>query len=374
MSPKEYDQMVEHLASEIVDSAFEKTAKAKEKRIDALEKAEAKKYHKKLMNADLDRIEAREAKAKINTQIKNAKKNGDSEALAGLKAQKKQERAKGRSAVIKQLNPGNHIMRWGEDVKSAPSRAAGLIGSFAGGPVGTIVGGSIQRASNLDKRVAHNRALQKEMARRAESQKTAEEMIVDFAFEKEAGEKAAAGKVWDGIKGAVNAPGKAIAGALDKKRQGIVLPPEYDAKKYGKAKRIEAARDFANKHQWIPAAAGATALAGAGIAAAAAAKRKKAKKEEAQEKAAAYYDDAIMWKEAAANVWAYADELGEDYADEAILLKDAAEEVFDEASAQEEAAVNVYNDIEDAFAEDADYEDADEAGYEEEEFVEDDEA
>lgn len=39
------------------------------------------------------------------------------------------------------------------------------------------------------------------------------------------------------------------------------------------------------------------------------------------------------------------------------MMKSAATEAYFDAEAQEEAAINVFNDIEDAYAEDADYED-----------------
>ena len=98
-------------------------------------------------------------------------------------------------------------------------------------------------------------------------------------------------------------------------------------------------------------------LAGAGIAAGTAAgihaaKKLKAKKEkeQAQEKAAAYYEEALLIKEAAENVFAYADNFDSDYERE--LMKTAATEAYLDAEAQEEAAINVYNDIEEAFAED----------------------
>ena len=348
MSPKEYNQMVEHLASEIVDSAFEKEATARKGRIENyLEAYRQGEANKKLFHANMDMSDARQRLADANEKKKVAKISHDGKGVSDANKERREAKRVARKAAITRANP---ITNWQARMERESN--------------GNWLPGFGKRQDRIS---AQNTALQEYMAERSKkSQKTAEEMIVDFAFEKEAGIKDVAGKVMDTVSKPVESFGKYIHGKNVTK--GVGPAGITDAKAYKAGKRGAAVGRYIQEHAKgiTGTIAGTAALTGAGIAAAAAAKRKKAKKEEAQEKAAAYYDDAIMWKEAATNVWAYADELGEDYADEAVLLKNAAEEVFDEASAQEEAAVNVYNDIEDAFADDADYE--------EEDFAEDDEA
>ena len=118
------------------------------------------------------------------------------------------------------------------------------------------------------------------------------------------------------------------------------------------------------KHPYLTTAAVAAPVVAASSIAAY--KHRKKKKEEAQEHVAAYWEEAQLWKEAANNVWEYADYCEDEY--EAELLKNAAEEVYDEAEAQAEAAENVFDAIENGetedfggtdadYAEDGDYED-----------------
>jgi hypothetical protein len=159
MSPKEYNQMVEHLASEIVDSAFEKEAAPRLKRIKGAEKAYSSESNKKLLNAEIDRDESRIRRAEIRAELKKAKVNGDADKQEQLRNEMSKEKRKKWRAIGTQANPINFWGAKAEHMKNNPT------GYFL------PTNGYLFDANAARSKVKHDLVA-------ARSQKTAEEMIV----------------------------------------------------------------------------------------------------------------------------------------------------------------------------------------------------
>ena len=332
MRPEEYDIMVEKLADEIIGDVFEKEAAAKSDRIADYENFySTNKSARKLINANLDAHDLHVQRAEIRDKIKAAKKAKDDEALA---------KAKGEKAI----NTRDRIRNWGK--RNNPLTAMGVAYGSLGARPGTTIARSLTLNPAIglnDQKAGAQKAI--DAIREERKEKTAEEMIIEYAFEKEASLKdvindAKAKSREKAYEKMVNDPNSPLYSAPTGKAKATYSTP-IDGKNTMKDSVAEAGK-FIKKHPYATAATVAIpTAAGVGLAAY---KHHKKKKEEAKEKVAAYWEDAMMWKEAAENVWAYASECEDEY--DAELLKNAAEEVFDEAEAQAQAAENIFEAIE----------------------------
>lgn len=339
MRPEEYDIMVEKLADEIIGDVFEKEAAAKSDRIADYENFySTNKSARKLINAELDRKELHENRATIRDKIKKAKVNRDDEALEAARKEKSENTAKRIANWGTRNNPiTNMKANFGANMARPGTMAARAL--LANPTLGLSA-----RIGYNDQEVGLERA--KDAIRKERAQKTAEEMIMEYAFEKEASLKdvikdAKAKSREKAYEKMVNDPNSPLYSAPTGKAKATYSTP-VDYKNTIKDNAAEVGK-FIKKHPYGTAAAVAIPTA-AGVGLVAYKHHKKKKEEEAKEKVAAYWEDAMMWKEAAENVWAYASECEDEY--DAELLKNAAEEVFDEAEAQAQAAENIFEAIE----------------------------
>ena len=333
MRPEEYDIMVEKLADEIIGDVFEKEAAAKSDRIADYENFySTNKSARRLINAGLDKKELHEERAAIRDKIRKAKANRDDEALEAAKKEKSENTAKRIANWGTRNNPITHMRtNFGANMARPGTAAARSLLLYPTAGASALTGYN-------DQMVGIERA--KDAIREERAQKAAEEMIMEYAFEKEAATTAK--QVAKQEKAYHKERQKAYNDVFKStNKEDLKNGYRFD---YGKAMKDAAGKsiNFIKKHPYGTAATVAIpTAAGVGLVAY---KRHKKKEEEAKEKVAAYWEDAIMWKEAAENVWDYASECEDEY--DAVLLKNAAEEVFDEAEAQAQAAENIFEAIE----------------------------
>lgn len=326
MSPNEYDTMVEHLASEIIEDVMEKEATPSQKRIEGYEAAMKGPHNRKLINAQLDREDSRIRRAQLRAEIKKAKRRDDSAAEEEARQEMAKENQKKWKAIKTHLNPMNYVRAAGEDISHmTPSMLLRTPGNV------------------YDYDAGHQKALRDIAAERAQKTASYEDAIMGYAFEKEASQNPTPRKV------------KRL------ENFGKELGPQgyYGQKRTAKGIAKDSWK-IIKDHPYASGAVAATALAsGATLAAL---KAKKKKEEEKKDKVAEYYDDAMLKIAAAENVYDYADYHDDEY--EAMLMKEAAEEVYEDAMAQAEAAENVYDAIESGAFDDYDDADYDDYDYE----------
>ena len=365
MRPEEYNMMVEKLAEEIVEDVLDKEAAANSDRATSFENFySTNKSARKLINAELDRDDLHRERMNIKDKINDAKKDGDKEEVSRQKMKYRHNKTERLKNWGTRHNPITHVVRNAQTLPVAPGTMAGRI--MVGGK-GFLTAGGLPKTTFAtpgarDQQYGYERA--KDAIRAERQQKTAEEMIMEYAFEKEA-----AFHPIDALKNAhanakaksreraaekmVNDPNSPLYSASTKKSKATYSTP-VDYKDTMKDHAAAAGRFVKNHPYGTAAAVAGTAAVAGGLAAY---KHHKKKKEQAQDKVAAYWEDAQLWKEAASNVWEYAETCEDEY--EAELLKNAAEEVYDEAEAQAEAAENVFDAIENGEIEDFDGTDAD---------------